>query len=65
MKKYRVIYIPDDSDKDFSKDGFNSKEEAKKYILQNFCDACKKYWGNPDEASCMAEFDIEEYEEKK
>lgn len=62
-KKYRAIYIPDEPErKDWSKDGFNSREEAEKYALGFRCNACKQYWDDPKKCSCMAEWDIEEYE---
>lgn len=62
-KKYKAIYLPDDSNPRPSKAGFESKEEAEKYIATQRCDACKMYWKNPEECSCRAEWDIEEYEE--
>jgi len=63
-KKYKAIYLPMDKGKEnWSNDGFDSKEEAEKYTFDFRCDACKKYWNNPKECSCMAEWHIEEYEE--
>jgi len=63
VKKYKAIYLPDDPKPRESKGGFESIEEAEKYIITQRCDACKIYWDNPEECSCRAEWDIEEYEE--
>lgn len=63
-KKYRAIYLPDEKGREnWNKDGFNSYEEAEKYTFDFRCDACRKYWSNPKDCSCMAEWHIEEYEE--
>ncbi|TSC75581.1 MAG: hypothetical protein G01um101430_423 [Parcubacteria group bacterium Gr01-1014_30] len=66
QKKYRAIFLPDYEDKKhYTKDGFSSIAKAEKYIIENFCDACKQYYNNPKEAGCFHEWDIEEYEEKQ
>lgn len=44
-KRYKAVYMADDPKPRLSKDGFEGKEEAEKYIASQRCDACKQYWG--------------------
>ncbi|OGZ71050.1 MAG: hypothetical protein A2904_00755 [Candidatus Staskawiczbacteria bacterium RIFCSPLOWO2_01_FULL_33_9] len=66
MKKYSATYLPDEGNrKDWSKNDFETKEDALKYAMSHFCDTCKQnYADDLLKSSCMAEWWIEESEEK-
>jgi len=62
-KKFKAIYMPDEEGKEhYTKEGFANEEEAEKYIIDHFCDACNQH-EEPDRSSCRAEWFIEVYEE--